>query len=121
VVLFVTDIYEKHDEELVVERLRKNGGHAHQFPQQTDQANQEEVEAKLALLEMSSCPTPPKCCPSPSLTPLAPKAGPGVERCPPVHPPLRQRRANRQAGTFAAEMVREKIFKLCKRNSIAAK
>ena len=118
VVLFVTDIYEKHDEEPVVERLRKmEDTPIILLVNKIDQANQEEVEAKLAYWK-EQLPNAAEVLPISALKQFGTD---GVlqlvlERLP-VHPPYypKDELTDKPERFFAAEMVREKIFKLYKK------
>ena len=118
VVLFVTDIYEKHDEEPVVERLRKMvDTPIILLVNKIDQANQEVVEAKLAYWK-EQLPNAAEVLPISALKQFGTD---GVlqlvmERLP-VHPPYypKDELTDKSERFFAAEMVREKIFKLYKK------
>ena len=118
VVLFVTDIYEKHDEEPVVERLRKmTDTPIILLVNKIDQANQEEVEAKLAYWK-EQLPNAAEVLPISALNQFGTD---GVlqlvmERLP-IHPPYypKDELTDKPERFFAAEMVREKIFKLYKK------
>ena len=118
VVLFVTDIYEKHDEEPVVERLRKMvDTPIILLVNKIDQANQDEVEAKLAYWK-EQLPNAAEVLPISALNHFGTD---GVlqlvlERLP-VHPPYypKDELTDKPERFFAAEMVREKIFKLYKK------
>ena len=118
VVLFVTDIYEKHDEEPVVERLRKMvDTPIILLVNKIDQANQEEVEAKLAYWK-EQLPNAAEVLPISALNHFGTD---GVlqlvmERLP-IHPPYypKDELTDKPERFFAAEMVREKIFKLYKK------
>ena len=118
VVLFVTDIYEKHDEEPVVERLRKmTDTPIILLVNKIDQANQEEVEAKLAYWR-EQLPNAAEVLPISALNQFGTD---GVlqlvmERLP-IHPPYypKDELTDKPERFFAAEMVREKIFKLYKK------
>ncbi|GAB3876701.1 GTPase Era [Hymenobacter segetis] len=118
VVLFVTDIYEKHDEEPVVERLRKmTDTPIILLVNKIDQANQEEVEAKLAYWK-EQLPNAAEVLPISALNHFGTD---GVlqlvmERLP-IHPPYypKDELTDKPERFFAAEMVREKIFKLYKK------
>ena len=118
VVLFVTDIYEKHDEEPVVERLRKmTDTPIILLVNKIDQANQDEVEAKLAYWK-EQLPNAAEVLPISALNHFGTD---GVlqlvmERLP-IHPPYypKDELTDKPERFFAAEMVREKIFKLYKK------
>ena len=118
VVLFVTDIYEKHDEEPVVERLRKMvDTPILLLVNKIDQADQAEVEAKLAYWK-EQLPNAAEVLPISALNAY------GTDRVLelvleklPVHPPYypKDELTDKPERFFAAEMVREKIFKLYKK------
>jgi GTP-binding protein Era len=118
VVLFVTDIYEKHDEEPVVERLRKmQDTPIILLVNKIDQAEQADVEAKLAYWK-EQLPNAAEVLPISALNAF------GTEHVLqlvkdrlPVHPPYypKDELTDKPERFFAAEMVREKIFKLYKK------
>ena len=118
VVLFVTDIYEKHDEEPVVERLRKMvDTPIILLVNKIDQANQEEVEAKLAYWK-EQLPNAAEVLPISALNAFGTDSVLALvlERLP-IHPPYypKDELTDKPERFFAAEMVREKIFKLYKK------
>ena len=118
VVLFVTDIYEKHDEEPVVERLRKMvDTPIILLVNKIDQANQEEVEAKLAYWR-EQLPNAAEVLPISALNAFGTDGvlAMVLERLP-VHPGYypKDELTDKPERFFAAEMVREKIFKLYKK------
>lgn len=118
VVLFVTDIYEKHDEEPVVERLRKmTDTPIILLVNKIDQAEQDEVEAKLAYWK-EQLPHAAEVLPISALNAF------GTDRVLelvlerlPIHPEYypKDELTDKPERFFAAEMVREKIFKLYKK------
>ncbi len=118
VVLFVTDIYEKYDEEPVVERLRKMvDTPIILLVNKIDQADQAAVEAKLAYWH-EQLPNATEVLPISALNAF------GTERVLesvleklPVHPEYypKDELTDKPERFFAAEMVREKIFKLYKK------
>ncbi|TDN36094.1 GTPase Era [Hymenobacter sp. UV11] len=118
VILFVTDIYEKHDEEPVIERLRKTEDTPiYILVNKIDQADQAEVEAKLAYWK-EQLPNATDVLPISALNAF------GTERVLqlaleslPIHPPYypKDELTDKPERFFAAEMVREKIFKLYKK------
>ncbi|AIZ63030.1 GTPase Era [Hymenobacter sp. DG25B] len=118
VVLFVTDIYEKHDEEPIVERLRKMQDVTIMvLVNKIDQADQADVEAKLAYWH-EQLPNAAEVLPISALNAF------GTERVLelvleklPVHPPYypKDELTDKPERFFAAEMIREKIFKLYKK------
>ena len=117
VILFVTDIYEKHDEEPVVERLRRAETPVIVLVNKIDQAEQTEVEAKLAYWR-EQLPNAAEVLAISALNAL------GTERVLelvlerlPEHPPYypKDELTDKPERFFAAEMIREKIFKLYKK------
>jgi GTP-binding protein Era len=118
VILFVTDIYEKHDEEPVIERLRKTEDTPiFVLVNKIDQASQADVEAKLAFWK-EELPNATEILPISALNAF------GTERVLqlvlerlPIHPPYypKDELTDKPERFFAAEMVREKIFKLYKK------
>ncbi|HLK96641.1 MAG TPA: GTPase Era [Hymenobacter sp.] len=118
VVLFVTDIYEKYDEEPVVERLRKmQDTPIFLLVNKIDQADQAEVEAKVDYWQQH-LPNATRVLPISALE----KFGTGelldlvLEKLP-VHPAYypKDELTDKPERFFAAEMIREKIFKLYKK------
>ncbi|WP_100338788.1 GTPase Era [Hymenobacter chitinivorans] len=118
VVLFVTDIYEKHDEEPVVERLRKMvDTPILLLVNKIDQADQAEVEAKVEYWR-EQLPNAARVLPISALE----KFGTGelldlVLGYLPEHPAYypKDELTDKPERFFAAEMIREKIFKLYKK------
>ncbi|SHK01071.1 GTP-binding protein Era [Hymenobacter psychrotolerans DSM 18569] len=118
VVLFVTDIYEKHDEEPVVERLRKMvNTPIFLLVNKIDQADQAEVEAKVEYWQ-EHLPNATRVLPISALE----KFGTGelldlVLAKLPEHPAYypKDELTDKPERFFAAEMIREKIFKLYKK------
>ncbi|MBC6991379.1 MULTISPECIES: GTPase Era [Hymenobacter] len=117
VILFVTDIYEKHDEEPIVERLRKSDTPIILIINKIDQAEQVEVEAKIAYWR-EQLPNAVEVLAISALNAL------GTERVLelvlerlPEHPPFypKDELTDKPERFFAAEMIREKIFKLYKK------
>ncbi|WP_210519195.1 GTPase Era [Hymenobacter terricola] len=118
VVLFVTDIYEKHDEEPVVERLRKMvDTPIILLVNKIDQADQAEVEAKLAYWK-EQLPNAAEVLPISALNAFGTDSvlAMVLDRLP-IHPPYypKDELTDKPERFFAAEMVREKIFKLYKK------
>ena len=118
VVLFVTDIYEKHDEEPVVERLRKMvDTPIILLVNKIDQADQDEVEAKLAYWK-EQLPNAAEVLPISALNAFGTDSVLQlVLKRLPVHPEYypKDELTDKPERFFAAEMVREKIFKLYKK------
>ena len=118
VVLFVTDIYEKHDEEPVVERLRKMvDTPIILLINKIDQADQAEVEAKLAYWR-EQLPNAAEVLPISALNAFGTDSVLALvlDRLP-IHPGYypKDELTDKPERFFAAEMVREKIFKLYKK------
>ena len=118
VILFVTDIYEKYDEEPVVTRLRKTEGTPiFVLVNKIDQADQAEVEAKVDYWH-EHLPNAARVLPISALE----KFGTGelldlilaeLPEHPAYHP--KDELTDKPERFFAAEMIREKIFKLYKK------
>lgn len=117
VILFVTDIYEKHDEEPIVERLRKTDVPILLLVNKIDQAEQAEVEEKLAYWKQH-LPNAAEVLPISALEKFnTEKVLQLVLDRLPVHPPYypKDELTDKPERFFAAEMIREKIFKLYKK------
>ncbi|RYU83765.1 GTPase Era [Hymenobacter persicinus] len=118
VILFVTDIYEKHDEEPVVERLRKmTDTPILLLVNKIDQADQAEVEAKVEYWR-EQLPNAARVLPISALE----QFGTGelldlILGYLPEHPAYypKDELTDKPERFFAAEMIREKIFKLYKK------
>ena len=118
VILFVTDIYEKYDEEPVVNRLRKTEGTPiFVLVNKIDQADQAEVEAKVDYWH-EHLPNAARVLPISALE----KFGTGelldlILAELPEHPAYypKDELTDKPERFFAAEMIREKIFKLYKK------
>ena len=118
VILFVTDIYEKYDEEPVVERLcRTEGTPIFVLVNKIDQADQAEVEAKVDYWH-EHLPNAARVLPISALE----KFGTGelldlILAELPEHPAYypKDELTDKPERFFAAEMIREKIFKLYKK------
>ncbi|WP_245849612.1 GTPase Era [Hymenobacter crusticola] len=117
VILFVTDIYEKHDEEPIVERLRKTDVPIILLVNKIDQAEQAEVEEKLAYWKLH-LPNATEVLPISALEKFNTEQvlQMVLERLP-IHPPYypKDELTDKPERFFAAEMIREKIFKLYKK------
>ncbi|GAB2551934.1 GTPase Era [Rufibacter soli] len=111
VILFVTDIYEKHDESEVVERLRKAKAPILLLINKIDQATQEEVVAKVEYWK-EQLPAQEYL----AISALHSQGTPGVFQkildLLPEHPPYypKDELTDKPERFFAAEMIREKIF-----------
>ena len=117
VILFVTDIYEKHDEEPVVERLRRSEVPVLLLVNKIDQATQDEVEAKLAYWR-EQMPNAAEILPISALNAFNTESvfQHILDRLP-VHEPFypKDELTDKPERFFASEMIREKIFKLYKK------
>ncbi len=111
VILFVTDIYEKYDEEDVIERLKKAESPILLIINKTDLATAEDIEEKVAHWKSVFQPT--------EILTLSALNGTGVSELMdriltylPVHPPYfpKDELTDKPERFFAAEIVREKIF-----------
>ena len=116
ILVFVTDIHEKHDEQDVLEKIKKSKAHLMILINKIDESNQEQVEEKINYWKEK----------------LNPDAIIGisalhqynidkvmqyiVEKLP-VHPPYYEKDelTTRSERFFVSEMIREKIFKLYKK------
>ena len=117
VILFVTDIYEKHDEEPVVERLRRTDVPVLLIINKIDQATQEDVEAKMAYWR-EHMPNAAEIIPISALNAVGTEGVfDAIMQRLPVHPPYydKEELTDKPERFFASEMVREKIFKLYKK------
>lgn len=111
VILFVTDIYEQHDEEDVIRKLRNTQATVLLLINKIDQATEEEVKAKIEYWKDK--------LPAKEVLPISALNKLGVERVfelilehLPVHPPYydKDELTDKPERFFAAEMIREKIF-----------
>ncbi len=111
VILFVTDIYEKYDEEDVIERLKKTECPILLIINKTDLATAEDIEEKVAHWKGVFQPA--------EILTLSALNGVGVSELLdriisylPVHPPYfpKDELTDKPERFFAAEIVREKIF-----------
>ncbi|MCD8540295.1 MAG: GTPase Era [Leadbetterella sp.] len=111
VILFVTDIYEKYDEEDVIDRLKKTESPILLIINKTDLATAEDIAEKTAHWQTVFRPT--------EILTLSALNGTGVEELMnriltylPVHPPYfpKDELTDKPERFFAAEIVREKIF-----------
>lgn len=111
VILFVTDIYEKYDEEEVIERLKKTDRPILLIINKIDLASAEDIEEKIAHWKGIFQPA--------EILTLSALNGLGVGELMdriltylPVHPPYfpKDELTDKPERFFAAEIVREKIF-----------
>lgn len=117
VVLFVTDIFEKYDEEPVVERLRRSEVPVLLLVNKIDQATQEEVEAKMAYWH-EHMPNAAEIIPISALNAFNTEQvfNHIIDRLPEheaYYP--KDELTDKPERFFASEMIREKIFKLYKK------
>ncbi len=111
VILFVTDIYEKYDEEDVIERLKKTESPILLVINKIDLAKPEDIEEKIEHWKSVFSPT--------EILTLSALQGEGVPALMdrilhylPVHPPYfpKDELTDKPERFFAAEIIREKIF-----------
>jgi len=111
VILFVTDIYEKYDEEDVIERLKKTECPILLIINKTDLATEEDIQEKVAHWKGVFQPA--------EILTLSALNGDGVSHLMdriltylPAHPPYfpKDELTDKPERFFAAEIVREKIF-----------
>ena len=116
VILFVTDIYEKHDEEEIVERLLKTEIPILLLINKIDQASSDDVLAKIAYWKDK--------LPAKEIVPISALEKKGTDKVfelimqyLPEHPPYydKDELTDKPERFFAAEIVREKIFQLYKK------
>ena len=111
VVLFVTDIFEQHDENDVIERLQKSEVPVLLLINKIDQATQEQVEEKMAYWKERFN--------AQEILPISALNGFNMERVfeelisrLPQHPPYfpKDELTDKPERFFASEIIREKIF-----------
>ena len=111
VILFITDIYEKYDEEDAIEKIRKTDSPIILVINKIDLASEEDISEKRAYWQSILNPR--------EILTISALNGSGVEElinCVlnylPVHPPYfpKDELTDKPERFFAAEMVREKIF-----------
>lgn len=111
VVLFVTDIFEKHDEDEVLEKLSKTEGALIVVINKTDLATDEQVQEKVAYWKEKLF--------AAAIVPISALNNVGIDTLfgsimeyLPVHPPYfpKDELTDKPERFFAAEMIREKIF-----------
>jgi len=116
VILFVTDIYEKHDEEEIVQRLLKIEIPILLLINKIDQASSDDVLAKIAYWKDK--------LPAKEIVPISALEKKGTDKVfelimqyLPEHPPYydKDELTDKPERFFAAEIVREKIFQLYKK------
>ena len=111
VVLFVTDIFEQHDENDVIERLQKSDVPILLLINKIDQATQEQVEEKIAYWQ--------EHFKAQEIIPISALNGFNIDRVfegiisrLPQHPPYfpKDELTDKPERFFASEIIREKIF-----------
>jgi GTPase len=111
VVLFVTDIFEKHDEQDVLEKLSKTEGALIVVINKTDLATEEQVQEKIVFWKEKLF--------AAAIVPISALNNVGVDTLfghimdyLPLHPPYfpKDELTDKPERFFAAEMIREKIF-----------
>ncbi len=111
VVLFVTDIFEQHDENDVIERLQKSDVPVLLLINKIDQATQEQVEEKIAYWQTHFK--------AQEIMPISALNGFNIDRVfegvisrLPQHPPYfpKDELTDKPERFFASEIIREKIF-----------
>ncbi|QJW91723.1 GTPase Era [Spirosoma taeanense] len=111
VVLFVTDIFEQHDENDVIERLQKSEVPILLLINKIDQATQEQVEEKIAYWQ--------EHFKAQEIIPISALNGFNIDRVfegiisrLPLHPPYfpKDELTDKPERFFASEIIREKIF-----------
>lgn len=113
VVLFVTDIHEKHDENDVIDRLRHNLVPVAVLINKIDKSSEEEVLAKVAYWQEKLKPDAIFAISALLGHNVAPLLDYIKEKLP-VHPPYydKDELTDKTMRFFVSEMIREKIFKL---------
>lgn len=113
VVLFVTDIHEKHDENDVIDRLRHNSVPVAVLINKIDKSSEEEVLAKVAYWQEKLKPDAIFAISALLGHNVAPLLDYIKEKLP-VHPPYydKDELTDKTMRFFVSEMIREKIFKL---------
>lgn len=111
VILFVTDIFEKHDENDVIERLKRSDTPVLLLINKVDQATQEQVNDKIAYWQESFS--------TQEIIPTSALQGFNLDRVfdeiiqrLPQHPPYfpKDEMTDKPERFFASEILREKIF-----------
>ncbi|MFD2742725.1 MULTISPECIES: GTPase Era [Sphingobacterium] len=113
VILFVTDIHERYDENDVIEKLRKTESPVAVLINKVDKSSEEEVKAKVAFWKEKVNPD--------VIFALSALHGYNVDGIMayikeklPIHPPFYEKDelTDKSVRFFVSEMIREKIFKL---------
>ncbi|WP_099371502.1 GTPase Era [Sphingobacterium sp. 1.A.5] len=113
VILFVTDIHEKYDENDVLEKLRNTNTPVAVIINKVDKSSEEEVKAKMEFWQEKIKPD--------AIFPISALLGYNVEAVMgyikskmPVHPPYYEKDelTDKSMRFFVSEIIREKVFKL---------
>lgn len=113
IILFVTDINEKHDETDVIEKLQKTDSPVVVLVNKIDKSNEDDVKAKINYWQETLNPT--------AIFAISALLGHNIQAVfqfvlehLPVHPPFYEKDelTDKSERFFVSEMVREKIFKL---------
>ncbi|MDF7822125.1 GTPase Era [Runella sp. MFBS21] len=111
IVLFVVDIFEKHDEEDVLQRLARTEGAVILVLNKTDLATPEQIEEKIAFWKEKLF--------TAAIIPISALKEEGIDKLfgaimeyLPVHPPYfpKDELTDKPERFFAAEIIREKVF-----------
>lgn len=113
VILFVTDIHEKHDENDVIDRLKRTEAPVAVLINKIDKSSEEEVLAKVAYWQEKLNPDAVFAISALLGHNVAPLLDYIKEKLP-VHPPYydKDELTDKTMRFFVSEMIREKIFKL---------
>jgi GTP-binding protein Era len=116
ILVFVTDINEKHDEQDVLEKIKKSKAHLMILINKIDESNQEQVEEKINYWKEKLNPD--------AIIGISALHQYNVDKVMqyiveklPIHPPYYEKDelTTRSERFFVSEMIREKIFKLYKK------
>ncbi|WP_026905248.1 GTPase Era [Pedobacter glucosidilyticus] len=116
ILVFVTDINEKHDEQDVLEKIKKSKAHLMILINKIDESNQDQVEEKISYWREKLNPD--------AIIGISALHQYNVDKVMqyiveklPVHPPYYEKDelTTRSERFFVSEMIREKIFKLYKK------
>ncbi|WP_304067523.1 GTPase Era [Pedobacter glucosidilyticus] len=116
ILVFVTDINEKHDEQDVLEKIKKSKAHLMILINKIDESNQDQVEEKISYWKEKLNPD--------AIIGISALHQYNVDKVMqyiveklPVHPPYYEKDelTTRSERFFVSEMIREKIFKLYKK------
>ncbi|MRX47828.1 GTPase Era [Pedobacter puniceum] len=116
ILVFVTDINEKHDEQDVLDKIKKSKAHLMILINKIDESNQEQVEEKINYWKEKLNPD--------AIIGISALHQYNVDKVMqyiveklPVHPPYYEKDelTTRSERFFVSEMIREKIFKLYKK------